>query len=391
MEKEKEREISVDTPKGKIVAKVIPDDNYPGISLEFVGPDGNPGALMTYSPTVNAVQLHMYCKEDPDGDPFISAYMSEPELSGKQEETLIHVLDEMVDRKMLMLEDKEDKIYASEISCDYDSRLSSSQINDISDAEDPGAKVLEIFDDMELHSHETFCFGDLYMDKGESEVLEPVKEAVDDWLIDHILFRLPYGRFYNQRFKVNVIFATDTERKKDFCSYTGLNEYGNYSGCLDEDNALMWVAKQFGKDAEVKGMLADISKLYTSTSYPDQGERGSSENPFVESCIQELENFSDCMGAFTLLLDMSLADFINLNEMVKTGEGTLTVGKETMCGIFDPWHGAGSLLEVKLPDKLEIPAGMIWSAWSDGSKKHGYDVDDVYGLIGSCWKNSYQL
>ena len=64
-----QREISVETPDGTITAKIMPDLEYPGISLEFCGKDGCPGAILEYSPTVCGVQLRVYGKDEPDGDP----------------------------------------------------------------------------------------------------------------------------------------------------------------------------------------------------------------------------------------------------------------------------------------------------------------------------------
>lgn len=69
-------DIIVGTPKGEIVAKVIPDQEYPGISLEYVDEDGCPGAIMEYSPKINGIQLRVYGKSDPNGDPIEIYQMS---------------------------------------------------------------------------------------------------------------------------------------------------------------------------------------------------------------------------------------------------------------------------------------------------------------------------
>lgn len=377
--------ISVDTPSGQIVAKVIQDGDYPGIRLEFVGENGNPGALMAYSPTVDAVLLRTYDRLDPNGNPVEARYMSDPQLNEKQEEVLIQVLDNMTPNQ-LNLEDEEEHIYASEIFCDYDSRLSDRQIYSISDAEDPGAKALDIFAEWEADAglYEDFTFGNLYMDSEEKRVLEPVEAAVNEWLEEHIIFRLPYKRLYSQRFHVNVILATRGEANRDFGEYTCLNYYGRGDTGLDDDNALMWIAKQFGKDSELKEAIS-LAKEREPEDEPEW------EDSLIQSCVLELDEFTHAMGAVTLLLNMTLSDFVKLAEMKKSGKGTLTVDKEAMCGIFNPWNGGGSTLEIQFPSDLRIPVDMIWSAWADGSKKHGYDVDEVYGLVGSCWRDCYRL
>ena len=106
------------------------------------------------------------------------------------------------------------------------------------------------------------------------------------------------------------------------------------------------------------------------------------------SCVQELLNFTHVMGAFTFLLEMPLRDFLKIRGM---DYGEIVIEKDVMCGLFNPWVGGGSILEIELPENLTIPADMIWSVWIEGSKKHGYDVDEVYGLVSSCWKNCSRM
>lgn len=62
--------ISIDTVKGPICAAVIPDAEYPGISLCFAKEgSGEPGAIMEYDPVKDAIILRIYSKENPEGDP----------------------------------------------------------------------------------------------------------------------------------------------------------------------------------------------------------------------------------------------------------------------------------------------------------------------------------
>lgn len=71
---------SVMTPEGTISATVMSDPKYPGICLEYEGEDGCPGAVLEYSPTAGCVQLRVYGKDDPDGDP-LDIYQIEESLS----------------------------------------------------------------------------------------------------------------------------------------------------------------------------------------------------------------------------------------------------------------------------------------------------------------------
>ena len=65
-----DRQIRVKTPHGVIRASSMNDMEYPGIelSLETNG-NGEPGAIMEYSPVKGCVILRVYGMNDPDGDP----------------------------------------------------------------------------------------------------------------------------------------------------------------------------------------------------------------------------------------------------------------------------------------------------------------------------------
>lgn len=65
----------------------------------------------------------------------------------------------------------------------------------------------------------------------------------------------------------------------------------------------------------------------------------------------------------------------------------MVLGKETMCGLYDPWSGGGSVLEIELDKDVKLPIKYAIFC-VEGCKMHGYDIDEVYGLIGSCWKET---
>ena len=62
-------DITVVTKKGVIKASVIDDNEYPGIDLSYEGENGDPGAIMEYNSTKDCIDLRVYAKEDPNGDP----------------------------------------------------------------------------------------------------------------------------------------------------------------------------------------------------------------------------------------------------------------------------------------------------------------------------------
>ena len=66
--------INVSIPNGKLQAKQMPDNNYPGICVSFIGEDGKEAAsaIMEYSPDEKSIKLRAYGQEHPDGEPVIN-------------------------------------------------------------------------------------------------------------------------------------------------------------------------------------------------------------------------------------------------------------------------------------------------------------------------------
>ena len=63
-------EISVDTKAGTIKAFELKSNKYPGISVVYESEQGGePGAVMSYNPKTDRIDLMIYSASDPDGDP----------------------------------------------------------------------------------------------------------------------------------------------------------------------------------------------------------------------------------------------------------------------------------------------------------------------------------
>lgn len=63
-------EISIDTKAGTIKAFELKDNGYPGISVVCENKQGGePGAVMSYNPIKDSIDLMIYSSSDPDGDP----------------------------------------------------------------------------------------------------------------------------------------------------------------------------------------------------------------------------------------------------------------------------------------------------------------------------------
>ena len=276
-----------------------------------------------------------------------------------------------------------------EMYLDYRDTLENSTLYDIMTADNPR----ETFD--ELISDWTFDGSLYYQDELEKEIKNNLTEDETDFFNEHFdelneWFQENYyfyydAEHYNETVKVNIMLDTGN-CNYDFTRDNILNYCNYYSnGGKDlKDSSILWLAKQQKK----AGLLREAIK------------GNQTDDKFINSCIQELENLPSHMATLTFLVNMKLFDYFELREAMESekelndsyvledrkGKGTITISKDTMCGLFDVWSGGGSLLEIELPNDLKIPLKAIFCAEIEtGKSEYGYSVDNVYGLVGSAW------
>ena len=299
-------------------------------------------------------------------------------------ETMQSRLKEIIDKTQYPNENGGIEMYL-----DYRDTLENSTLYDIMTADNPR----ETFD--ELISDWTFDGSLYYQDELEKEIKNNLTEDETDFFNEHFdelneWFQENYYFYYdeehyNETVKVNIMLDTGNANS-DFTRDNILNYCNYYSnGGKDlKDSSILWLARQQKK----AGMLRKAIK------------GNQTDDKFVNSCIEELENLPSHMATLTFLVNMKLFDYFELREAMESekelnksyiledrkGKGTITISKDTICGLFDVWSGGGSVLEIE-PDKdVVLPIKCIWRAEIEtGKSKYGYSVDSVYGLVGSAW------
>lgn len=226
-----------------------------------------------------------------------------------------------------------------------------------------------------------------YMDGFGNEEKEWCRKHGDEFddvinsILDKIIFRYNMED-YDVRLKVNLMLDTG-DSQYDFAKNNVLNYYGNYAARLEEPSSILWLAKQQGKDGR---LLKDMEEFYGGHT---GSASGNSDDKFVDSVLQELENNSHCCACLTFLLDMSLLELIDFKDaLAKNKIKEFTVSKDSECGLFAPFVGGGSVLEIQCDKDVVIPADYVWSIHVDGLQPGiiSYDVNEVYGLVSSCWR-----
>lgn len=227
----------------------------------------------------------------------------------------------------------------------------------------------------------------------ELEFWEENELEVNDW-VNEIFYWYYDPDDFNNVLKVNIMVDCGNGNTDYTCDNV-LNWYGNYGdGNIDECSSMLWLAKTQKKATALRKACKAVHR---NDGYYVGREK--QKDKFIESCLQEFENLSSHMGTVTFLVEMPLFKVFDLLELQKEeydekgkydprfnekSKSYIVLDKKTMCGLYDPWGGSGSVLEIELDNDVKLPIKYA-EICVEGCKMRGYDVDEVYGLIRSCW------
>ena len=204
-----------------------------------------------------------------------------------------------------------------------------------------------------------------------SDDLEIEHETAWEFLTERVEVRLPEQHFLDQEIHVDILVDTGDGNYDFICN----NIAPAWGGC-DPDEAhaeasIFWLAGQQGYCMErVTAAL--------------KGEE--TESTFLESLVREVENEASSINVLTFLCTMTLGQWIEVREnwMQASRRGALRIEKDAVCGLFDPWSGAGSVLDLELEHDVVLPIELVHEITPDACLCR-YGVDEVYGLVGTAW------
>lgn len=290
-----------------------------------------------------------------------------------------------------------------EMYLDYRDELSNKSLYEIMSSDNPREAFNEIMAAWTIDG-ENYYIPELYgtirqnLSDEEIEFYEANEDEIKEWIQENYYLYYDENHFNNE---VNVNIMLDTGNcNYDFTCDNVLNYYSD-SREFDESSSILWLSRQQGKENELKEAVKQFEPGY----YEDEKWIGRTENTdaFIESVIQELENLPSHMGTLTFLVKMKLFDYFELREAMaaeeklnndydvseREGTGYIVLGKQTECGLFDPWSGGGSCLEIELDKDVVLPLKCIFAAEIEtGKSQYGYSVDCSYGLCDYCWKDT---
>lgn len=190
----------------------------------------------------------------------------------------------------------------------------------------------------------------------------------------------------NTELYLNVMFATDQEQDYDMSSI--VTTFGSWKEpCprdkTDFDNALTYLIHQQGHT---------VQEVYDCLSANPDGFSLNYQTNFIESVVDDIvNNSSEGCSELCVLVELSGQDIITFFDMILKNDYYIEFGTDTELGIFNEWSGCGGLLDINLEKNFVVPVNMVRNIQIEGAGKEndGYTVNSVYGILGSCWKDSF--
>lgn len=282
-------------------------------------------------------------------------------------------------------EKKEDGYYHFEIDVDYRDEIEDSKAQEILESNSPRDALIEKLWDWYQES-EWDIIDDLVNDfkkKVDPKLLEDANiiedgslddEDIRDEIMDTIYVDYPVDWALGQEFCFNIIVSNGDDNY-DFW----LNEHiVDETGEVDENAekaGLVWLAKQQGYTLE------ELIEFMKDEEYVNS-------NKFISSLVAEIFSGYGC-EALTFCVKMTLGQAIALKEKMKSNpNGSIVLDKRVECGLFDPWQGGGSVLEIACEKDVEVPFENIWKFYIDERKSNRYDsIHNVYGTNDALWRD----
>ena len=198
------------------------------------------------------------------------------------------------------------------------------------------------------------------------ELNEEDYRMVWDLVTDNIWYKPDYEHYLNQKVCIDIFVDSG-----DYNYDLGVNQvYPHYNGDVEEpikdECCLVWLAKTQGYTKE------ELEKnLYNDEKFT---------NKFFESVYDELNNCTSHMNCLVFLKRMTLREYLEMMDSKKP----VHISKDTRCGLFDNWSGAGGLLDIHLEKDIDIPRENIHEITDDGQFR--YNIHEVYGVDDSFWE-----
>ena len=276
--------------------------------------------------------------------------------------------------------------FYTEIYADYRDELDDRTFKKICNAENPRWAFYDWLDEAYqecVWDYEDQVIKNVLEDEDFAKIASELDEdEVRDHLRDMFYVKLPEKHFLDQDILVDILVDTGDLNY----DYT-LNNFGPHYDArenepIPEESSLLWLTRQQG---------------YTKTQLKQAMRERPAEKNFMQSVYDEINNVGSHMNTLTFLVKMSLEEYFYLTDAIgkerernqsytmngRKGRGWILLDKTTTTGLYDPWNGGGSLLEIHLDKDVRLPIRCIETAKHDGCR--GYSIREIYCCCTSLW------
>lgn len=255
---------------------------------------------------------------------------------------------------------------------------------------------------------------------------DPGDDAFDsqrEWFYEAFSIDPPVKDYLDQDMKVNIMLSTPLDRKEDdstpfmlkeaLMHFTGagrlsrdleanIDSQAEADEIIHQDSMVKRLVEQQGYTMDD---LSAVAKDYFHDCYGEDGQPESftfrdengenisydkrfemftaTHSKFLSTVCQELDNMGYSFGVVTVLANMSMNDYAKMLQQ----DSEVTMPKGCMLGVFAPWNGSGSVLEIELDKDLTFNREDIYDVQIEGVKPdQGYTVNQTYGLVSSAWQ-----
>jgi len=289
-------------------------------------------------------------------------------------ENLEKKLKEWLDTKRYLT--KENNYYVYEYDKSYDDYISQEDVKKILEGKTKEERQDNyyslIYDEGWFYDFENETIRQLASDFCFENDYEETDTEIEDILVNIISFS--YDTYLDEEYNVNILIDFNNQD-----SNYDLSTSSNLDYC--KHNNLYTLLRKQGYTK--KDYLNNLKKLVKKDKYNYDYDlivkNGGSK--FLTSVKEEIDNNCyECVTTLVVLKKMTLRDLIECENIV--------VNTDNMIGLFNYFQGSGSLLEIQLEKDFTINREKdIYKIQVEGTgSSYDYTVNDVYGLIDSCWK-----
>lgn len=286
-------------------------------------------------------------------------------MLNEKKESIIESIKNILDKSFM--DKHEDGTYSYDVYVDSNDELSDDSIKKIVKSDDPMATFYEQFNETLAYNTAEYneMFNTIRNKWKDTDDYDENEEFIRDWVYENVRIDFPYDHFLKQEIDVNIIVDTG-DGNQDFT----LNNFISYNAEpdeeIDEDSSILWLVRQQGYTKE------QLEKAVREQEF--------NSSKFLESIYEECLNVTSHMNALAFFVKIPLDEYLELDK----NHRDLELSKDTICGLYDSWNGAGGLINIALDKNVKIPKDYI-GMHVDGTR--GYGAYSIYG-DDSFWKDT---